>query len=85
MTTINIIGYFAAILSTVGFLPQAIKVLKSRQTRDISLMMYLIITIALLTWSVYGFLTQQWHIVIANSISFCFTLPVLILKLMSKQ
>lgn len=84
MNPVNIIGYSAALLSTIAFLPQAIKVLKTRKTSDISLNMYIILVMALTTWTVFGVLTRQWHIFLANAVSLVFTVPVLYLKLKYK-
>ena len=48
------IGFFAAFCTTIAFLPQAIKVYKSRSTKDISLYMFLIFTLGVLSWLIYG-------------------------------
>ena len=50
----NLIGYVAAALTTLSFFPQAIKTLRSRDTRGISLRMYLLFTIGVALWAIYG-------------------------------
>ncbi len=51
---ITIIGLVAAICTTVSSLPQAIKVVKTKQTRDLSLGMYWILIAGISLWGVYG-------------------------------
>ena len=50
----NLIGYVAAAITTLSFFPQAIKTLRSRDTRGISLRMYLLFTIGVALWAIYG-------------------------------
>ncbi len=69
MNYTEIIGYFAAFNTTVAFLPQAIKILKTRRTQDISLIMYIVLIIGLLSWLIYGLLAMSYPIIIANTIT----------------
>jgi MtN3 and saliva related transmembrane protein len=64
-----IIGYAAAFLTTVSFVPQAIKTMRSRNTSGISLSMYVLFTFGVILWLVYGISTGQWPIIIANAIT----------------
>ena len=71
MQLTEIIAYLAAICTTVAFVPQAIMVWKTNNTVSISLTMYSVFITGLLLWMVYGFLTWQWPIIIANIITTC--------------
>ncbi len=84
MNWLTLIGLLAAICTTVSFLPQAIKVIKTRHTKDLSLGMYLILTIGVFLWTVYGILIKDIPLVLANSITFLFTATILILKIKYK-
>lgn len=78
------IGYIAATLTTIAFLPQVIKTWKLKETRDISLLMFLILSIGIILWTVYGFIIKDLPVIIANSITFILCIIILFLKLKYK-
>ena len=71
------IGFFAAFCTTVAFLPQAFKVWKSNNTKDISLSMFIIFTIGVFSWLVYGVLIESIPIMISNFFTLIFSLFIL--------
>ncbi|TGK13884.1 hypothetical protein EHO60_00585 [Leptospira fletcheri] len=79
------IGYTASLLTTISFLPQVIKVLIERKTRDISRNMYLVLTVGLGFWLAYGILKEDLPIILANSVTLVFTMVILYFKLMEKE
>lgn len=81
MTEETIIGFLAAFFTTVAFLPQAIKVLKTKSAQDISLLMYLIFCTGALLWLIYGFLIHSYPLIVANAITFFFAGMTLFLKI----
>ncbi|MGH7884763.1 MAG: SemiSWEET transporter [Thermodesulfobacteriota bacterium] len=81
MSNIDLIGYSAAILTTAAFLPQAIKVLKTKDTKSLSLAMFLIFTLGLFFWIIYGILREDKAIIIANSVTGILSLLILTTKL----
>ena len=81
---IKYIGFFAAFCTTIAFLPQAIKVFKSKSTKDISLYMFLIFTIGVLSWFVYGLIINDWPVILANAVTLVLSLFILIYKLKYK-
>lgn len=81
MHWITIIGLLAVACTTIAFLPQVIKTVKTKETKDISLLMYVILTTGILLWVVYGLLTIDLPIILANSITFVLALIVLMLKI----
>lgn len=66
---IDILGYAAAILTTISFVPQVVKVIKTRDTKSISLSMYFIFFIGILLWLIYGILIVNMPIIIANIVT----------------
>lgn len=84
MNWVTIIGLIAATCTTIAFLPQTIKSIKTKQTKDLSLAMYTILTIGVFLWLVYGLLTRDLPIIVANTITFLFSAAILILKIKYK-
>ena len=84
MDQYTIIGLVAAFCTTVSFLPQAIRVIRTKQTRDISLGMYLMFSIGIFLWLLYGIFTRDIPIIVANSITFIFSFTILVLKIKYK-
>jgi len=81
---ITLIGSIAATLTTVSFVPQALKILKTKQTHDISLFMYILFGSGVLMWLVYGVLIKSMPIIIANAVTLCLIIPILVMKLIYK-
>lgn len=81
MELITAIGMVAAICTTASFLPQAIKIIKFKKTRDISLLTYLLLEVGILMWLVYGVMIGQMPIILANAVTLLFTTAILFLKI----
>ena len=75
------IGYAAATLTTLSFVPQVWQIWKTKHTRAISLRMYLLFTAGITLWLAYGLLVGAWPIVAANAVTLVLAGTVLILKL----
>ncbi len=84
MTIETIIGLLAAIMTTSAFIPQAVRVIKTRHTKDISLYMYAIFVVGLILWLTYGILLINLPIIIANIFSLIFASIILYLKIKYK-
>ena len=78
MEKVDIFGFIAAILTTSAFLPQVIKTIREKNTKSLSLPMYLILTSGLLLWLTYGILIKDWALIIANSITGVLALIILV-------
>jgi MtN3 and saliva related transmembrane protein len=76
----NFIGYLAAFLTTVSFLPQAIHTLRTKDTSGISLLMYSMFVAGVFLWLVYGILIQNRVIIIANVVTLILSGSVLWMK-----
>ncbi|MEZ5937747.1 MAG: SemiSWEET transporter [Hyphomonadaceae bacterium] len=81
MSTADLFAAIAAFLTTASFLPQAIRVVRTRDTGAISLAMYFMFAAGVSFWEVYGLLTLQWSIIIANLVTLAFALVILTMKL----
>mgnify|MGYP001806073365 CR=1 FL=1 len=85
MQTNTIIGSLAAIMTTLAFVPQAIKVVKTRDTKSISLWMYIIFSTGVALWLVYGLMKNDLPIILANMVTLVFALIILFYKLIEKN
>ena len=65
----EIIGLIAAVCTTFAFVPQVIKVWKTKQTKDLSLRMYSIMFLGILLWLVYGIIIDSLSIILANVVT----------------
>lgn len=81
MTPTEIIGAVAATLTTIAFIPQVHKVLVYRDTHSLSLGMYVIFTIGVVLWGIYGYMREDWVIVAANGIVAVLCMAILVMKL----
>ncbi|WP_447863569.1 SemiSWEET transporter [Kluyvera sichuanensis] len=74
------IGYAAACLTTLSFLPQAIKVIATRNTQGISGLMYIMFVCGLVMWLIYGVMIEDTAVSMANLMTLVFAMPILIIK-----
>lgn len=81
MDIISILGFAAGTLTTIAFIPQVIKVYQTKETRDISLMMYVMLAAGLMLWLIYGFLLKSWPIILSNIIALIANIYLIYLKL----
>ena len=77
----NSIGFLAAILTTISFVPQVYQVHKTKKTQDLSLGMLFLFTSGVFLWLIYGTLLRAWPIIIANLVTFLLTLYILTMKI----
>ena len=84
MGIVNLIASIAGTCTTVSFLPQVIKVYRTRHTKDLSLPMYVIFSLGALLWACYGIAIYSLPVIIANSITFILSLYILAMKLRYK-
>lgn len=79
--TIEIIGAIAATITTLCWVPQAIKVIRTRETAAISLVMYIMLCLGIALWLAYGLLIQSWPLIGANTVTLLPVLVILAMKL----
>lgn len=80
MTLADIVGGTGAALTTASFFPQALHVLRTRDTRAISLAMYALFTAGVALWGAYGLMTMQWAIIVANGVTIVLAMLILSMK-----
>ena len=74
-------GYVAATLTTLAFVPQALKTIRTRDTSGISLGMYVVFTVGIAFWFAYGLVLGSWPMIVSNLIAFALSATILVLKL----
>jgi MtN3 and saliva related transmembrane protein len=80
-----IFGWLASVASTASLAPQAWKIIKSRQTGDISLAMYAVTVTGFCFWTVYGVLLGQWPLILTNSLCLVMSAFILAMKLLPRR
>ena len=78
---VETIGAIAAVITTLGWLPQVAKVFQSRRAEDISLFANLAIGAGVFLWFIYSLMLGSWPIMLANGITFVLIAALLALKL----
>ena len=81
MDTITLTGYIAGTLTTISFVPQVLRTLKLRETKDFSLAMLLLFAAGMLLWTAYGIWINSFPIIAANVITFGLVLFLLGMKI----
>lgn len=77
----DLIGYAAAFLTTVSFVPQVWLTLRTRDVSGVSLGMYSLFTLGIALWLIYGLIQRSWPLVGANAITLLLALTVLVMRL----
>lgn len=75
------IGYLAGILTTLAILPQIVRAWRTKKVDDISPKMFIILTLGVGLWVIYGVLKEALPIIIFNGISFLLNFSMLGLRL----
>ena len=77
----EIVGSMAAFLTTASFVPQAIQVIRTKHTKDLSLGMYIMVNAGIACWLAYGLMLGSMPLIIANSVTIFFSLIILYYKI----
>lgn len=80
----DLVGYVAAILTTIAFVPQTLTSWRTRNLSGVSLPMYSIFTAGVAMWLAYGVMLGSWPIIAANAITLALSGTVLALKVMHR-
>ncbi len=84
MNFITILGLVAATCTTISFIPQAVKAIRTRHTKDLSLGMYALLTTGIILWLIYGVFKNDLPIILANGVTLVFAATILFLKIKYK-
>ena len=79
--SIELFGFAAATLTTLCWVPQAVRTIQTRDTRAISLWTQGLFALGVLLWLCYGVLLNSWPLIGANVVTFCLVLVILAMKL----
>ena len=77
-----LIGYTAGLLSMTSYVPQVVRVYRTRQTRDLSYGMFGLLVTASACWVLYGVLSGQWPVILPNAGCLILSLAILVGKLL---
>lgn len=78
---IEAIGACAALITTLGWVPQVVKLARERKADDISLAATSAIAAGVALWAVYGVLIGSWPVIIANILTLLFVGAIVLMKL----
>jgi MtN3 and saliva related transmembrane protein len=81
---IGIIGMIAGVCTTISFVPQVIKIIRTKHARDISLGMYVILAAGVFLWLIYGIFLKELPLILANGVTLVLCCAVIIMKLTFK-
>ena len=84
MESANTLGLIAGALTTVAFIPQVIKIWKTKHATDISLGMFAIFSCGVLLWLFYGIEIDAAPVIVANAITLGLSLTILYFKIKFK-
>lgn len=79
------LGYLAASLTTLSFVPQAMLTLRTRDVHGISLGMYSAFTLGVALWLAYGVLIGEWPIIVANALTLALAATILVMKIVVER
>ena len=85
METVTIIGYLAALCSMTSFTPQAWKIIKTRSTSGISAPMYAITVLGFAFWLTFGFMKDEWPIIITNGVCLGLSAFILVMTVLPRE
>ena len=70
------LGFIAGTITSVSKLPQVVKVIKTHDTKSISLWTYILLTTGMSIWLLYGLLINDYPIIISNLVTISFTVTI---------
>jgi len=78
---LELLGYIAGLLTTLAYLPQVLKIIKHKGTKDISLGMYVMLCSGIGCWIIYGVGVSSWPVVLANAVTLILAGIILVSKI----
>ena len=77
----TVIGFVAGVLTTLAFVPQVIRVWRTKSARDLSLASFAIFTAGVALWLVYGLMVDALPVIVANAVTLALALAILAMKI----
>jgi MtN3 and saliva related transmembrane protein len=84
MEITTLLGLIAGTITTFSFVPQVLRTWKLKETKDLSLSMFLCLAVGILLWIAYGFIKMDFPVMLANGVSFILVIVVIFFKLKYK-
>ena len=81
----ELLGYVAAVCTTVAFVPQVIKTYKTKSAGNLSLGMFLFFTCGIILWLIYGIMINEFPIIVANLVTLVLAVVLIYFKLRYKD
>jgi MtN3 and saliva related transmembrane protein len=81
MTFTDLLGFAAAFTGTIAMAPQVIKVCKTKNTRDLSLGAFILVSWMLFLWFLYGLLIGSYPIIIGNAVGLSMNIYIVVMKI----
>ena len=78
------IGFIAAILTTLSFVPQAWQIIKTKVTSGISLGMYAMFVVGVFLWLIHGWNIQDYAVIAVNGVTLVLASIILAFKIKYK-
>lgn len=85
MPLVTIIGSLAAICSTVSFVPQAWKIIRTRDTSGLSARMYAVTVTGFSLWLAYGIMLGEWPLIATNAICLALSAFILVMRILPQR
>ena len=76
----TLLGFAAGLLTTVAFVPQAVKIWKTKSARDVSLHAFVTFTLGVALWLAYGVVRQEPPIIVWNAVTLLLAGAILAMK-----
>jgi MtN3 and saliva related transmembrane protein len=84
MSIETLVSGVAAVLTTAAFVPQALHIIRYKETRAISLLMYVAFATGVAFWLLFGFMIWNWPMIVANTVTLALALAIIAMKLKYK-
>ncbi|MBF0526417.1 MAG: SemiSWEET transporter [Deltaproteobacteria bacterium] len=81
MDSVTVLGLVAGFFTTSAFLPQVIKIWKSKSSKDISFVTFLTLFLGTVSWLIYGVLICAWPVILANGLTMVLVATIIVLKI----
>lgn len=82
---IDSIGLVAGLLTTTAFIPQVLKIYRSKSGKDISARMFSLFSAGIVLWLVYGILLRSLPLILSNAVTLVLSLTIIALKLLYRE
>lgn len=80
MDTPTLVGLAAGFLTTIAFVPQVVKIWKTRSAKDVSLPAFATFSLGMAGWLAFGILKQDLPIILWNAVTLVLAIAILVMK-----